>query len=61
MASTALNFFVYNCMHGSMHSLRIACFSLLVYSCSLSDNNIDDAGIQALVEGIKHCPMEKLK
>ena len=42
-----------------MHSLTIV--SLVVYSCSLSDNNIDDAGIQALAEGIKHCAMEKLK
>ena len=32
-----------------------------VRTCSLSDNNIDDAGIQNLAEGIKHCPMERLE
>ena len=31
------------------------------YTCSLSDNNIGDTGIQALAEVIKHCPLEKLK
>ena len=31
------------------------------YIYSLSDNNIGDTGIQALAEGIKHCPMEILR
>jgi hypothetical protein len=45
-----------------MHSLRIVPpLWCTMYFYSLSDNSIGDAGIQALTEGIKHCPMEILK
>ena len=36
-------------------------YVMCMYYNSLSDNNIGDTGIQALAEGIKHCPVETLR
>ena len=55
---------VFSCTQLRWHASIIASELFLscgVHACSLSHNSIDDAGIQALAEGIKHCPLEKLK